>query len=405
MNYFKLARQNFVILNKLLAKSIFLPDTMQEFCRSNRYNFSKYYLNKFLLFSWCAKFSVFTKKVSYILLRYFLDLWFIKNNDKVFISGKWDLHDMLLENNVAKSLISNKGCKYIFTYKDWKKTQEVANQLNISILNNINTIMFLSDKKNLYKIFSSKYLPLLYTKSDLSFKNFVIKPRLWANSRGIFVANGRFIEKNLWQNKTLLIQEYIKWTICHSITFINKSGDISILYTAQQTIQKVEKRNGCFGFEITNSFITSQQFSQYKKYYDEILSLVLSKKHFFNWITIFLIEFIITENWEIKIMEINPRVWSSMVMANFLFFQSWISNQREYCLLNQNFRCKKWDNLIKYLKDQELLFLWKNMNSVLPINFSKRYNIIDLIIIWKNKNECSNIIDLINRYIKNEKHT
>ncbi len=180
--------KTFSSLQNILWDSVFIPDTMQEFCRKDRYEFSKQYLNKFLVSQKNAKLWIFSTYLDDSLIKYLKNIGLL-NNNVIKISGEWSLHEIILKDMNLLQKIKKLNCKYIFPYKEWLLTKIIAQKTNKLQLNNYNCIKYLSDKRNIYKIFPNKYLPIKYSMKDFKkilWKEVVFKPRIWANSRWIF---------------------------------------------------------------------------------------------------------------------------------------------------------------------------------------------------------------------------
>ena len=207
-------KKSFQKFREFLSEKIFIPDTMQEFCRKHRFNFSKAYLNKFFLFSWKMYMGIYTSYISKELICYFENLWLITSQNifcKITNKNKnQDLHDIILQNPKILKIIKVIW-KWIFTYKIGEKTQNIEREIWTKHINRYQYIKFLSNKSNLYKIFPKKYLPERYTISNLPKRNIIIKPVFGANSRWIMLASSYYItlEKHILKNNGYIFQEYI----------------------------------------------------------------------------------------------------------------------------------------------------------------------------------------------------
>ena len=115
----------FFRFNKILLNSIFISDTMREYCLRERYDFSRWYLNKFLVISKNMCFSVFSSSMDDFLLSYFSDLWLVKNNF-LKISWEWSLHDCIMKNRDFLSKLESVDCKYLFAYKTGLMTEKIC---------------------------------------------------------------------------------------------------------------------------------------------------------------------------------------------------------------------------------------------------------------------------------------
>lgn len=396
----------FMFLQNILWESVFIPDTMQEFCRRERYEFSKQYLNKFLVIQRDAKLWIFSDYLDDSIVLYLKSIGLLKNDNIIKKSGDGSLHEIILRDMDLLKKIKEVNCKYIFPYKEWPLTKIIAKKTNKLPLNNYNCIKYLSDKKNIYKLFPIRYLPIRYSVNDLKcgrWNQVVLKPRIWANSRWIFawLSNDVYMEfkKNLIKKWSFLIQEYVDWDICHSITFITINNEIKILYTAQQFIRKIEN-NWFVEFDVGNSFISASSAKKYKLYYETILELVREKASFFNWCFIFLVEFIINKDKEIKIMEINPRIGGSFPMASVVYSISAIYIEKNFFVSNRSYQYDWNDSPLGQLLKSGIIFPRKDNTGIIPLNISGDFQRLDLLIVGKDKPTHDYLVDSLNFILK-----
>lgn len=396
----------------LIEDNIFMPDTMQEFCRKHRYDFSKHYLNKFITVPASSGIGIFSSYLDHEVYEYLKHLRIV---DKHYIIKKikWldSLHDILLHDNSLIKLLSSIKGMYIYTYKQSCLT-DVLSKRTWKLLPNISKkIQYLSDKKNLYKIFNEKLLPKKYTLGNLESldknKEIIIKPRVWSNSRWVFLIKNRYIKEYVTANNIdvskYIFQEYIQTKTSYSITLLCADNVIYPLFFCYLPI-KILYEWFLRWFYAWDSFYSPVFLAKNAPYYDIIQNEIKKKVKFFKWISLFNVEFIVSKSKKVKIIEINPRIPASLAMASCISKLS-----RNNCIdithyFISNKSCvhdmfKKY-HIINILKKYKILYEYDKWEGILPLNFSKKFARADYLVIWKNKANYDKIENIFLSIIK-----
>lgn len=399
-------------LFELLQDNIFLPDTMQEYCRKNRYDFSKHYLNKFIAVMPCLWVGIFS---SYLDTRIYDYLKYLKIVDKnaVIKKIKWldSLHNMVLHDDLLIKFISKSKTQYIYTYKQSFLTDVLAKR-TLKLLPNVSKkIQYMSDKKNLYRIFDKKLLPQQYTFNDLKYldknKEIIIKPRIWSNSRWVSLMKNKDVKQYLTENnidkRKHVLQEYISTKISYSMTLLYKNLNLYPLFFCYLPITILDNWFWKW-FYVGDCFYSPSDLVKMIPYYDKIQNEIRKKIKYFKGITLFNVEFVISRDKEIKIIEINPRMPASLPIASCI----WKLSNNAYidpvrCFISnkgQTHNLFKKCHALDLLKKNNILYEHDKWEGILPLNFSKKFARIDYMVIWKNKKNHDKIFNIFLSIIK-----
>jgi len=326
---------------------------------------------------------------------------------KIFIYGnEEELKDIIYKNKLFKDNIdlylsntTNKVYEYLEKYIN--KSSSYFDFNNKELVRNI------LNKKELKK-FNIKFYDEIndfLNKEKDDFKVWIIKPNKWATSKYVFSWKRNEIlkffneYKNIFEEKWVLIEELIKWKF-YSIDIIwkrnNEKNYFSIFPSINVYLYKHINKNWWYwNILIDNNNNKFEEKYIQNKIKDFITNLLKETK--VNWFFNFHIEFFLTEDNEIKIVEINPRLW----WVRFDLYYHWYRLSQNKGLNDFLKDISLWKNDFFNLFDLEKIYIWK-LNFWFEKFHLKIWNLKENKIIWFKTKKVKKALNhiLLNKYKK-----
>lgn len=236
------------------------------------------------------------------------------------------LHDALLRKPEALDQILHSDREAFLPYRAVSESKEIAQRCNLTLDSDPQTVAYLGNKKNLDLIFPSELLPetfrfignqIINSKGvPLSHSQIIIaKDKDGASCIGIQKINVldaiEAIRLGQIDLNQVLLQEYVRGE-AYSITYKTDGEKIDEIFCGAQHIKEGEEGFEYIAAEMSN--ITRAKTSSARLH----LKKIIDRDESFKRLYIFGLDFILTPEGEIRIMEINPRFPGSSILASGL---------------------------------------------------------------------------------------
>lgn len=296
-------------------------------------------------------------KIFEIIKRYYIE-W-----DIFIIPWTNDSHGILVNNLYKKLWKKYTEDTNIFLYKDY-----LRNKLNENFTDN-NIKFYTIEKKDKYN----------FSKIKKKINNFsfplILKPTKWAWSKTVFFINNlKELEESINiikdNEKVYQIEEFINWKMYSIDFYTNKNWVINFL----PILRAYTSKELWLHEDLSNIFVHSEVNFKYYNLLENFIQKISNKFKFYN--QFWNIDFYITDDKELKIIEINWRIWAQKLhLYNSLIWESILN----LTLWKKDFTKIKYINNIFFIK----LYSFKSLKSG---KWKFNYNLINEILSQNNKN-------------------